>query len=104
MAAGGEAQGWRRACAGGPEPHEHTTSSVPARLGSWRRAARRRAGGAPARGGRSRMSTRRFPLPLVLVHGGGHGSWCWEPLLPYLMTDVLAVDLPPVEVRRVETR
>jgi pimeloyl-ACP methyl ester carboxylesterase len=43
-------------------------------------------------------------LPLVLVHGGGCGSWCWEPLLPYLSGAVLAVDLPPVEVRRVATR
>jgi pimeloyl-ACP methyl ester carboxylesterase len=44
-------------------------------------------------------------LPIVLVHGGGHGAWCWEPLLPLLSTrDVLAVDLPPVEVRAQATR
>ncbi len=44
-------------------------------------------------------------LPLVLVHGGGHGAWCWEPLLSLLSTpDVLAVDLPPVEVRAQATR
>jgi pimeloyl-ACP methyl ester carboxylesterase len=44
-------------------------------------------------------------LPLVLVHGGGHGAWCWGPLLPLLSTrDVLAVDLPPVEVRTQATR
>ncbi len=31
---------------------------------------------------------------LVLVHGGFHGAWCWERLLPYLERPVLAVDLP----------
>ncbi|MDQ1520197.1 MAG: hypothetical protein QOI55_1270 [Actinomycetota bacterium] len=36
---------------------------------------------------------------VVLVHGGGHGSWCWEPMLAHLRTDVVAVDLPPVIVR-----
>jgi len=39
------------------------------------------------------------PLPLVLVHGGGHGAWCWEPTLEHLTSEVLAVDLPPQEVR-----
>jgi pimeloyl-ACP methyl ester carboxylesterase len=44
-------------------------------------------------------------MPLVLVHGGGHGAWCWERMLPLLTTrDVLAVDLPPVEVRTQATR
>jgi pimeloyl-ACP methyl ester carboxylesterase len=36
---------------------------------------------------------------LVLVHGGGHGAWCWEPLLPYLDAPALAVDLPPRSIR-----
>lgn len=33
-------------------------------------------------------------LPIVLVHGGGHGAWCWERLLPFLNRPALAVDLP----------
>lgn len=36
---------------------------------------------------------------VVLVHGGSHGAWCWEPLLPFLDGPVLAVDLPPKELR-----
>jgi pimeloyl-ACP methyl ester carboxylesterase len=40
----------------------------------------------------------------VLVHGGGCGSWCWEPLLAHLPGPVLAVDLPPREVRSREGR
>lgn len=39
------------------------------------------------------------PLPLVLVHGGGHGAWCWEPTIEHLHGDVLAVDLPPKSIR-----
>jgi pimeloyl-ACP methyl ester carboxylesterase len=31
---------------------------------------------------------------MVLVHGGFHGAWCWERLLPHLEGPVLAVDLP----------
>lgn len=31
---------------------------------------------------------------IVLVHGGAHGAWCWEPLLAHLATPALAVDLP----------
>ena len=31
---------------------------------------------------------------IVLVHGGFHGAWCWERLLPHLESPVLAVDLP----------
>ena len=39
------------------------------------------------------------PVPIVLVHGGGHGAWCWEPLLALLDRPVVAVDLPPVSIR-----
>ncbi|HKA92775.1 MAG TPA: alpha/beta fold hydrolase [Acidimicrobiia bacterium] len=38
-------------------------------------------------------------MSTVLVHGGAHGAWCWEPLLPYLEGDALAIDLPPKSVR-----
>jgi pimeloyl-ACP methyl ester carboxylesterase len=38
-------------------------------------------------------------VPIVLVHGGGHGAWCWEPTVAELTTAVLAVDLPPVSIR-----
>ncbi|MDQ1459915.1 MAG: hypothetical protein QOI08_1399 [Actinomycetota bacterium] len=38
-------------------------------------------------------------MPFVLVHGGGHGAWCWEPMLPLLARPVVAVDLPPVSIR-----
>ena len=37
--------------------------------------------------------------PMVLVHGGGHGAWCWEPLVPFLGGEALAIDLPPKSVR-----
>src|SRR6266567_3930993 len=40
-----------------------------------------------------------MPAPLVLVHGGGHGAWCWQPMLPLLEGDTLAVDLPPKSIR-----
>jgi pimeloyl-ACP methyl ester carboxylesterase len=40
-------------------------------------------------------------LPFVLVHGGAHGAWCWQPLVPHLAGTVLAVDLPPKAVRGV---
>ena len=33
-------------------------------------------------------------MTMVLVHGGGLGKNCWEPLLPFLDGDVVAVDLP----------
>src|ERR1700709_2603922 len=44
--------------------------------------------------------------PVVLVHGGMHGSWCWDPTLPYLQGPVTAVDLPgrgrrPAELSKV---
>lgn len=32
--------------------------------------------------------------PLVLVHGGMNGSWCWNPILPFLTGPVTTVDLP----------
>jgi pimeloyl-ACP methyl ester carboxylesterase len=38
-------------------------------------------------------------LPVVLVHGGAHGAWCWAPLLPALGDDAIAVDLPPTSIR-----
>jgi pimeloyl-ACP methyl ester carboxylesterase len=37
--------------------------------------------------------------PIVFVHGGAHGAWCWEPVLPYLDGEAVAVDLPPKSVR-----
>lgn len=33
-------------------------------------------------------------MGIVLVHGGFHSSTCWDPVLPYLRGDVVAVDLP----------
>jgi len=47
------------------------------------------------------MSTSRAPTPLVLVHGGAHGGWCWQPMLPYIDATVLSIDLPPKSVRGV---
>jgi pimeloyl-ACP methyl ester carboxylesterase len=40
-------------------------------------------------------------VPLILVHGGAHGAWCWEPLRPHLQTPAVAVDLPPAAIRGV---
>lgn len=40
-------------------------------------------------------------LPFVLVHGGAHGAWCWEPTRPHLDGTALAVDLPPKGIRGV---
>lgn len=40
-------------------------------------------------------------LPIVLVHGGAHGAWCWEALRARLGEPVLAVDLPPRAIRGV---
>lgn len=37
----------------------------------------------------------------VLVHGGAHGAWCWQPLLPHLDGPAVAIDLPPKSVRGV---
>ncbi|HEV2309479.1 MAG TPA: alpha/beta fold hydrolase [Acidimicrobiia bacterium] len=39
--------------------------------------------------------------PIVLVHGGAHGAWCWAPLRQHLSRPVLAVDLPPTAIRGV---
>ena len=44
--------------------------------------------------------------PFVLVHGGFHGAWCWEPLIAHLAGPAVAVDLPgrgarPVQVASV---
>ena len=33
-------------------------------------------------------------LGFMLVHGGGHDSRCWEPLMPHLDGPTLAIDLP----------
>ena len=33
-------------------------------------------------------------MTFVLIHGGAHGAWCWEPLLPHLDGRALALDLP----------
>jgi pimeloyl-ACP methyl ester carboxylesterase len=30
----------------------------------------------------------------VLVHGGGHGAWCWDAVVPLLAAPAVAVDLP----------
>jgi pimeloyl-ACP methyl ester carboxylesterase len=55
---------------------------------------------APPPGCRRRLATiAAMSVPIVLVHGGGHGAWCWEPTVALLATPVLAVDLPPVSVR-----
>ncbi len=39
--------------------------------------------------------------PIVLVHGGAHGAWCWSPLLEHLDGSALAIDLPPKAIRGV---
>ena len=38
-------------------------------------------------------------LGFVLVHGGYHGAWCWEDLVPLLDLPAVAVDLPGRGVR-----
>lgn len=40
-------------------------------------------------------------LPVILVHGGACGSWCWEPLFSHLHSQAFAVDLPPASIRGV---
>lgn len=43
---------------------------------------------------------------LVFLHGAGHGSWCWEPLLHELRTDpqlfarIVTLDVPGAGVKR----
>jgi pimeloyl-ACP methyl ester carboxylesterase len=37
--------------------------------------------------------------PIILVHGGGHGGWCWDRLRPVLASPATAVDLPPRSIR-----
>lgn len=38
-------------------------------------------------------------LPVVLVHGGAHGAWCWGTTQERMTAPTVAVDLPPVSVR-----
>ncbi len=38
-------------------------------------------------------------LPVVLVHGGACGAWCWAPMMGSLGDDAIAVDLPPTSIR-----
>ena len=33
-------------------------------------------------------------MTFVLVHGGAHGAWCWERMIPHLEDDAVAIDLP----------
>ncbi len=33
-------------------------------------------------------------MTFVLVHGGGHGAWCWEHMIPHISEDAVALDLP----------
>lgn len=30
---------------------------------------------------RANPATRRYPRPLLLIHGAWHGAWCWEPAM-----------------------
>ncbi len=44
-------------------------------------------------------------LSFVLVHGGAHGAWCWDRLVPHLKAhsevgNVVAVDLAGHGARR----
>lgn len=41
--------------------------------------------------------------PFILVHGGAHGAWCWQPMLPHLASRAVAIDLPPRAIRGVTT-
>jgi pimeloyl-ACP methyl ester carboxylesterase len=40
------------------------------------------------------MDASRHSVGVVLVHGGYHGSWCWDSVVPRLHAPTLAVDLP----------
>jgi pimeloyl-ACP methyl ester carboxylesterase len=45
-------------------------------------------------------------MRLVLVHGGAHGAWCWDQLIPELRktgNDAVAMDLPGHGERKSET-
>ena len=33
-------------------------------------------------------------MGIVLIHGGSHGAWGWSRVIPHLLFDTLAVDLP----------
>ena len=33
-------------------------------------------------------------MTFVLVHGGAHGAWCWERMIPHLSHEAVAIDLP----------
>lgn len=33
-------------------------------------------------------------MRFLLIHGGAHGAWCWERLVPLLEQPALAIDLP----------
>jgi pimeloyl-ACP methyl ester carboxylesterase len=33
-------------------------------------------------------------MTFVLIHGGAHGAWCWDPMIPFLDGSSFAVDLP----------
>jgi len=33
-------------------------------------------------------------MVFVLVHGGAHGAWCWDRMIPHLATRAVALDLP----------
>lgn len=33
-------------------------------------------------------------MTYLMIHGGAHGAWCWAPLLSWLESPVLAIDLP----------
>jgi pimeloyl-ACP methyl ester carboxylesterase len=42
----------------------------------------------------------------MLIHGGMHGSWCWDPVVPLVDAPVVAVDLPgrdgrPEDIHRI---
>jgi pimeloyl-ACP methyl ester carboxylesterase len=34
------------------------------------------------------------PTTFLLVHGGMHGGWCWDPVVPLLAAPAVAMDLP----------
>ena len=48
----------------------------------------------PLPGGRHERERVSRVTAVVLVHGGMHGAWCWDPVRPFLTTPSVAVDLP----------